>query len=137
VADSAEDLWLAAERGDVAAVRGMLGAPVVQALLGKRAAEVDLHVRLALISASENGHIEVVQTLLAANIDVNVKGFYGHTALSEAVREGHLEVVKALLAKGADVDAKNDFDETALTIALKQGHREIVQLLRSPPSLPV
>ncbi len=52
----------------------------------------------ALISASEGGNLEVVQTLLAAGADVRAKTAFGETAAARASRKGHLEAVQALRA---------------------------------------
>ena len=46
----------------------------------------------------QNGHLEVVKALLAAQADVNKASNDGETPLHWASNEGHLEVVKALLA---------------------------------------
>ncbi|KAF8456825.1 ankyrin repeat-containing domain protein, partial [Kalaharituber pfeilii] len=57
---------------------------------------------IALQGASSNGHIEIVNLLLAAGADVNVQGRYSDTALQGASSNGHIEIVKLLLAAGAD-----------------------------------
>ena len=61
-----------------------------------------------------DGHLEVVQALLAAKADVNAKAANGGTALMVASQTGHLEVVQALLAAKADVNAKAANGVTAL-----------------------
>jgi uncharacterized protein len=61
----------------------------------------------ALIQASQNGHLEVVRALLAANADVNAKLADGFTALMIASEKGHLDVVRALLAANADVNGRS------------------------------
>jgi uncharacterized protein len=52
--------------------------------------------------ASEKGHVDVVQALLAKGAEVNAKNNNGATALIWASIQGHVDVVQALLAKGAD-----------------------------------
>ena len=64
--------------------------------------------------ASQQGHLDVVQALLAKGADVNAKDNDGATALMLASQNGHLDVVQALLAKGADVNAKANDGVTAL-----------------------
>mmetsp|Transcript_53734 Transcript_53734/g.96601 ORF Transcript_53734/g.96601 Transcript_53734/m.96601 type:complete len:397 (+) Transcript_53734:78-1268(+) len=62
-----------------------------------------------LIWAANEGHLEVVDFLLSANVDVNVRGFLGATALHRAARYGHMEVLERLLsAPGINCDIAND-----------------------------
>jgi len=94
-----EDLWQAAERGDL---------PEVKSLIAK-GAEVnakDNKGGTALMVASLNGHIEIVQALLGKGAEVNAKSNKGGTALMVASLNGHIEIVQALLSKGAEVNAK-------------------------------
>eukprot|EP00295_Goniomonas_pacifica_P036595 CAMPEP_0175960888 /NCGR_PEP_ID=MMETSP0108-20121206/35623_1 /TAXON_ID=195067 ORGANISM="Goniomonas pacifica, Strain CCMP1869" /NCGR_SAMPLE_ID=MMETSP0108 /ASSEMBLY_ACC=CAM_ASM_000204 /LENGTH=291 /DNA_ID=CAMNT_0017288543 /DNA_START=378 /DNA_END=1254 /DNA_ORIENTATION=+ len=51
--------------------------------------------------ASYNGHVKVVQILLAAGANLNTQGFRC-SPLHQAVRNGHVEVAEVLLAAGAD-----------------------------------
>ena len=83
----------------------------------------------ALIYASENGHIEIVEVLLDNGADVNAYNNYGNTALMMASENGHIEIVEMLLKKGADLDAKNNDGETALKTASEKGHEEVVEML--------
>ncbi len=106
--------------------------------------------------ASQNGHLEVVQALLAKGAEVNARVNDGSTALGVASQNGHLEVVRALLAEGADVNVKGgitlyavspdlkeaqamqgqawaEADEsgaTPLSMAKANGHDDVVELLR-------
>lgn len=68
--------------------------------------------------ASRNGHKNVVETLLAAGMDVNLLTTSG-TALHEAALCGKDSVVKALLDFGADLNVTDSEGRTALDL-LKQ-----------------
>jgi ankyrin repeat protein len=57
-----------------------------------------------LIVAAQDGHVDVIRTLLAAKADVNAKAVNGITALVVASSSGQLDVVQALLDKGAGVN---------------------------------
>eukprot|EP00752_Nemacystus_decipiens_P008431 g7535.t1 len=70
-----------------------------------------------LMKAAAAGHVAVVQTLLAAVADVELRAPFD-TPLNVAVRHGHVEVLKALLEHGADVHAAEDSQSsTALHLA--------------------
>jgi ankyrin repeat protein len=53
------------------------------------------------MSPAYNGHTDVVQLLLSANVDVNAKDKKGKTALMRAKNRGHNDIVKLLTAAGA------------------------------------
>ncbi|XP_032597469.1 ankyrin repeat and sterile alpha motif domain-containing protein 1B isoform X2 [Drosophila grimshawi] len=65
--------------------------------------------------ASRNGHKKVVETLLAAGVDVNILTHAG-SALHEAALCGKKSVVVALLKAGIDVHATDGNGRTALEI---------------------
>ena len=83
----------------------------------------------ALMFASQNGHAEIVCTLIKAGADVNAKRKDGATALMRAALEGHTETVSTLIEAGADFNAKRKDGETALMRAALKGHTEIVSAL--------
>ena len=89
----------------------------------------------ALIIASSQGHLEIVEFLIASGADLNQTSTKnggqppGHTALIMSSRNGHLKVVKALIAAGANVNAENYSGATALIITAQLGHLEIVKVL--------
>jgi ankyrin repeat protein len=109
--------------GDLTEVKAMLAARV-----NVNAKRDDANVT-ALILASQNGHLEVVQFLLDAGADVNVETNDGATALMVAAHNCHLEVVQALLAAGADVNARMLDGKTASMLAPDHGNQEVSQLL--------
>ena len=55
------------------------------------------------MEAAEAGHDDVVDMLLRAGADPNIKDRYQDSALILAVREGHKNIVARLVAGGADV----------------------------------
>jgi hypothetical protein len=90
-----DDVFDAARRGDVAAVRAALdkGAPVDATWR---------YGQTALFIAAGRGHTDVVRLLLERGAKADVKdSFYGMTALGGAAEKGNTEIVTMLLDKGA------------------------------------
>ena len=85
------------------------------------------HYGNALQAASFRGHEKIVQILLDAGADVNLKEQYG-IGLQEASKNGHENVVQILLDAGADVNNRGRYD-SALQAASASGHEKIVQIL--------
>src|ERR1700689_805628 len=99
--------------------------------------------RRALMVASLEGHLDIVQALLAKGADVNAKATDGSTPLmfaalghddaiaqllpsSPSSKDDRLDIVQGLLAKGAGVDAKQEHGMTALMAAPFKGHLDVV-----------
>jgi ankyrin repeat protein len=84
-----------------------------------------------LQEASEHGHFEVVEGLLATGkVDINVKDDDGQTPLLWATQYGREAVVKLLLATGkVNVDAKDNKGRTPLFWAALNGQEAVVKLL--------
>ncbi|MFF7341633.1 ankyrin repeat domain-containing protein [Streptomyces sp. NPDC008163] len=91
---------------------------------------------IALIPASERGHVAYVRELLkVTDIDVDHVNRLGWTALLEAVILGdggraHQEIVELLLAAGATPGLADGDGVTALEHAERRGFAEIAALLR-------
>lgn len=58
---------------------------------------VDKENKSPLHYAADNGHEDVVRSLLAENADINLQDKNNDTALSLAVQRGHRNVAKTLL----------------------------------------
>jgi len=116
-------LLLAAEKGDVAAVKS---------LLAKGASPNDassLDSFTPLHHAASRGHLDVVNVLLCAGALADPTNRAAETPLHLACYGGHIEVVVALIEGGADVDAKNEYDETPLFYAARKDNHSSVKVL--------
>jgi ankyrin repeat protein len=83
----------------------------------------------ALIVASGNGHVDVVESLLqGVRIDVNLQRTNDLNLIKNALK-GNYKKVRDLLHHGANVNAHNDGGETALMSASKRNHEKVVDLL--------
>jgi uncharacterized protein len=156
-AAAADRLADAARRGDKQAVRSLLAqkvdvnepqgdgttallwaaynddAEMADALI-RAGAKLQLLTRTGaltpLMVAASNGSAAVVQTLLAAGADPNLRATDGSTALMTAAGSGSVEAVKALLDHGADVNAQETArGETALMFAAAANRAPVVSLL--------
>ena len=80
----------------------------------------------ALMYASQNGHTEIVISLLERGAEVKMTNFEGETALMLASQYGHTDVVNLLLNKtyAKEVDIKDKDDQTALMKASQYGTDE-------------
>ncbi|PSK36098.1 hypothetical protein B9Z65_5913 [Elsinoe australis] len=76
-----------------------------------------------------NSDAEIVEILLAHEVDADAKDKGGFTALHDAARAGNTNIVKALLAKRAQIDPVTRTGVTPLGEAAYEGHEEIVSLL--------
>ena len=112
---ASDELFEAARKGDVAALRAQLDKGV----------PVDAKWRYdqtALFIAARRGHAEAVKLLIERGADVNVQdSFYKMSALAGAASDGKAEVVTLLLAKGASGR------ERVLNMAAGQGNAALVK----------
>jgi ankyrin repeat protein len=146
----------AAERGDLAAVRSLIGqrsdvnATRVDGTTALHAAVHADHLEIAdlllraganagardrygvtpLFLACVNGNAEMIRRLLDAGVDPDTTDPGGETALMTAARTGAVAALHLLIERGAAVDAREpEFQQTALMIAVREDHRAAVELL--------
>ncbi|RLN90147.1 hypothetical protein BBJ28_00024220 [Nothophytophthora sp. Chile5] len=79
--------------------------------------------------ASEEGHTDVVELLLANKANVDTQRPNGATALYIACQYGQVGAVRALLASGAAIELATDECFTPLMAASLYGHIDVVELL--------
>jgi len=126
---AAEELFAAAEAGDVAAVAHLLSLPggaFGPALVEPEVGSQPLH--LAAACGGEGGDA-VVALLLERGADVNAATKNGKTPLHEAAGEGHAETVCLLLERGAALEARNSAGWSALHWAANAGHVDAARAL--------
>ena len=81
--------------------------------------------------AAVEDHKVIVNLLIEAGADLDLRDNEGEAALMHAARNGHKETVDVLIKAGADVNPGDHNGTTALMHAVKKGHKEIVELLMS------
>lgn len=153
---------LAAENGDIAAVRRLLAAGVsvnalsqpdnrtalfaaavtghleVAQLLVESGAAVDFGGRTPpLVAALEGGRrLRVARYLLEHGADVSVEGGVGFQPLLLAAGRGDPNLVRVLLERGAYVHVSSFDSQTPLFVAAREGDPESVRLLLDAGAAP-
>jgi ankyrin repeat protein len=84
-----------------------------------------------LALAAKKGNLKMVDLLLTAGCDPNVRGRDGITPLIAAIRGKNKEIVQLLLEKGADPNMKLAGGQTALSTAEHKNLSEIIELLKT------
>eukprot|EP00731_Ephydatia_muelleri_P035116 Em0098g2a len=82
-----------------------------------------------LNAASDNGHLDVVKTLLEPGANINQANNDGCSPLYVASLKGHLDVVKTLLEAGANINQANKNGWSPLNAASDNGHLDVVKTL--------
>ena len=91
----------------------------------------------ALFCAVLQNHAGVVEVLIDAGADIEVKDEQGRSPLLVASRFGHLRVVEVLLKAGAGMCVTDNLEETCLTLATTYNHTETVRTLLCMPEVDV
>ena len=87
--------------------------------------------------AVELNHADVMQVLIDAGADIEVKGNDGRSPLLVASQCGNPQVVKVLVKAGADVCVTDSQGHTCLTTAASLGHTETMRTLLCMPEVDV
>src|SRR5260370_10422126 len=78
--------------------------------------------------ATQKGHKDVAELLLANKADVNAKSIGGETPLHVAALNGQKELAELLLANKADVNSRTIDEQTPLHFAAFNGQKELAEL---------
>ena len=128
-------LMFAANHGHTETVRYLVSLPEMDLN------HVDENGNTAVLAVAEANHADVMEVLIDAGADIEVKGSSGisdgHSPLLLASKLGHLRVVKVLVKAGADVCATASEGNICLTHAACNGHTETVRYLLGLPEVDV
>ncbi|KAI8106476.1 hypothetical protein M9435_001020 [Picochlorum sp. BPE23] len=91
-------------------------------------ADLSINGKQIMIGAAEKGDLEMLQTLIKLNFDLNRKCIAGRTAVMFAVHEDQEEAVQTLLEAGADAAVRDENDDTILTLAAEHASARMVNL---------
>uniref|UniRef100_A0A8C4R8F4 RING-type E3 ubiquitin transferase n=1 Tax=Eptatretus burgeri TaxID=7764 RepID=A0A8C4R8F4_EPTBU len=83
----------------------------------------------ALQAASQNGHVDVIKSLLAFAVDVEAEDKDGDRAVHHAAYGDEGTVIDTLYRGGADPNARNKRRQTPLHVAVNKGHLQVVGTL--------
>lgn len=117
-----DQLIVAAERGDTAAIARLLGA-------GAQINAHDGRGRTAAMAATHANQPAALQALITAGADLNIRDNRQDNPLLYAGAEGLLDILRLAIAAGADTRITNRFGGTALIPAAERGHVEVVREL--------
>ncbi len=121
--DEVAAYFVAAKKGDVAAVRARLraGVAVDARMPAKLKKEFEAARQTALIVAAEKGHRSVVALLLEEGADANAVNEFKQTALFGAVERNHSIIVSLLLKAGTDPNLRQYGGDFVLRSAAVRG----------------
>ena len=118
------DIWEAAAKGDVAAIKGFLAKDNKIDDQGKYGYSI-LHI------AAKNGQAAVAEFALANGANINLPSNSKKTPLHYTAQHNQLALAKLLVAAKADLAAKDKKGRTALDLAGGEAKRELANYLRS------
>jgi len=120
-----DDIYAAAQAGDVSRVRALLA--VDPALAKRRDGKRPLTL-LHLAASQDN--VALAEVLLAHGVDINaVDPLSGRTPLHVAASLGHRKITRFLLARGADVQARDARGLTPRELAQHAQRQVVAELL--------
>ncbi|XP_035409499.1 ankyrin repeat and death domain-containing protein 1B [Cygnus atratus] len=85
--------------------------------------------RKPFLLASEKGHVDMINNLIALKLFTSEKDQEGNTALHLAAKNGHSEVVEILLKQWEEINDLNQNGETPFYLSVEGGHEKCAELL--------
>ncbi len=123
------DLFRACRRGENDLVDQLLASKMINpSAFGRSITGLDT---TALHIAAQNGHLGIVQSLIAreANVNIALQDALNVTPLHLATIRGHQQVADFLLNNGANPDARLSTGATPLFLATQKNNLDMVNLL--------
>ena len=80
------------------------------------------NIESQIISACEDGDLDIVKNLIEQDIDIDLKDEEGNSLLMLACTSGNKDLIKFLLDKGADINTPNNEMETPLNVAINSSN---------------
>jgi len=124
-----DKLLQAAKGGDLAVVNECLKRSGINANCSSEAKMKYTPLHWAV----RKGHLEIVQTLLAAKADIEAKTEADSTPLHIAAWKGRVDIASLLMKHKAKVDARDNHGRTPLHVASYWGEIYMVALLLKNP----
>ena len=112
-------LMIAALKGETELVKKLIA----------RDADVNKPGWAPLHYAATNGHVEIMQILLAHHAFIDAESPNKTTPLMMAAHYGSRDAVKLLLDEGADASAKNELGLTAIDFAYRAGRQDVADMI--------
>jgi ankyrin repeat protein len=116
-------LWLAAQDGNLAAVKTLANNGADLNIVRETTGMPPLHV------AMQKKHVLVAEELLTRGANVNIVDGGGWIALHWAAILTEANIAQTILAKGTDINAKNSGGATPLYVAVHNHNTPVTQLL--------
>ncbi|WP_074432928.1 ankyrin repeat domain-containing protein [Bacillus ndiopicus] len=111
-----------AEQGDIKEALALLETSI-------NINEQDMNGRTAVMAATYNNQVEMVELLIEYGADINIRDKQLNNVLLYAGASGYLPIVKLALEAGADTKLTNRFGGIAIIPASERGHVEVVKEL--------
>ena len=84
-----------------------------------------------LITAVNNGNIDIVNMLIANNVDVKWKDGFKTSALMYAASKGNIKIVVLLLDNGADINDNDGEGNSVLSAAKGSKNKELIKFIQA------
>ena len=120
------DNFLAASKeGDIKTVRDLINNENINLFIN----EGNNNGQTALMLASMEGNIKIVNLLLYAKANTDTTSNNGMTALMYAINNGYIDIARSLLSQNANPNIRINSGPTALIQASGRGYYSIVEML--------
>ena len=117
------DLTTACSEGNIESVNEIISE------LDNESEEAQEALNKALLTASQRGHANIVDSLLTAGASINYQDRDKRTPLIHASREGFTHTVKTLIKSNAEIEVLDRRNWNALRYASHKGYYDVVESL--------